>query len=88
MLKRSTEIKHNNLHPQLPGTFERADVTEVLARKTFWPSYNSPYFPGLLFNSDLAYVFTSPAADIFNKSGNWELVEKLGDWFSYDKTPR
>jgi len=56
---------------QLPGTFERADVTKVLAQRTFWPSYNSPYFP-----------------DIFNKSGNWELVEKLGDWFSYDKTPR
>ena len=34
------------LHHQLPGTFERADVTEVLARRTFWPSYNSPYFPG------------------------------------------
>ena len=30
----------------------------------------------------------STTPDIFNKSGNWELVEKLGDWFSYDKTPR
>ena len=35
-----------NLVFQLPGTFERADVTDVLARRTFWPSYNSPYFPG------------------------------------------
>ena len=34
---------------------------------------------------DIAYSITP---DIFNKSGNWELVEKLGDWFSYDKTPR
>ena len=25
---------------------------------------------------------------MFNKSGNAELVEKLGDWFSYDKVIR
>ena len=26
--------------------------------------------------------------DIFNLSGAPEMVEKYGDWFSYDKTPR
>ena len=26
--------------------------------------------------------------DVFNKSGNNELVEEHGDWFTYDKTPR
>jgi len=56
---------------QLPGYVERGDVTEVLANRTFWPSYNSPYFP-----------------DVFNMSGNWDLMEKLGDWFSYSRTPR
>ena len=25
---------------------------------------------------------------MFNKSGNYELMLKLGDWFSYDRTPR
>ncbi|XP_018496110.1 putative phospholipase B-like 2 [Galendromus occidentalis] len=25
---------------------------------------------------------------IFNVSGQWSLVEKYGDWYSYDKTPR
>ena len=43
-----------NLVFQLPGTFERADVTDVLARRTFWPSYNSPYFPGTCHS----YVFS------------------------------
>ena len=53
---------------QIPGYFRREDLTHVLQTKTFWPSYNSPYF-----------------TDVFNMSGNAELVEKLGDWFSYDK---
>ena len=25
---------------------------------------------------------------MFNKSGNYDLMLKLGDWFSYDRTPR
>jgi len=56
---------------QIPGFTRREDLTEVLQSRTFWPSYNSPYFP-----------------DVFNKSGNSELVKQYGDWFSYDKTPR
>lgn len=56
---------------QLPGYTEAADLTQVLEKKTFWPSYNSPYFP-----------------EVFNKSGNYDLMLKLGDWFSYDRTPR
>ena len=26
--------------------------------------------------------------EVFNKSGNLELVKKYGDWFTYDRTPR
>jgi len=56
---------------QLPGFTKAADVTKVMEKKTFWPSYNSPYFP-----------------EVFNMSGNYELMLKLGDWFSYERTPR
>ena len=48
------------LHHQLPGTFERADVTEVLARRTFWPSYNSPYFPGTNLTFPRYTTFPNP----------------------------
>ena len=27
-------------------------------------------------------------SDVFNKSGNYDLMLKLGDWFSYERTPR
>ena len=47
------------------------DMTGFLTGKSYWPSYNSPYFK-----------------DIFNMSGSPANVEKFGDWFSYDKTPR
>ena len=33
---------------QIPGYYRREDLTSVLEEKTFWPSYNSPYFPGTL----------------------------------------
>jgi len=56
---------------QIPNFIHKEDLTHVLSSKTFWPSYNSPYF-----------------TDVFNKSGNYELMLKLGDWFSYDRTPR
>ena len=26
--------------------------------------------------------------EIFNASGIWPMVDKFGDWFTYDKTPR
>ena len=32
---------------QIPGYLRRQDLTETLQSRTFWPSYNSPYFPGL-----------------------------------------
>ena len=32
---------------QIPGFTRREDLTEVLQNRTFWPSYNSPYFPGI-----------------------------------------
>ncbi|TRY78809.1 hypothetical protein TCAL_07583 [Tigriopus californicus] len=56
---------------QLPGHIRSADMTSVLAKQSYWPSYNSPYF-----------------SDIFNMSGNPAMVEKFGNWFTYDKTPR
>lgn len=56
---------------QIPSYIHKEDLTDVLDKKTFWPSYNSPYFQ-----------------DVFNKSGNYDLMLKLGDWFSYDRTPR
>jgi len=56
---------------QIPSFIHKEDLTDILAKKTFWPSYNSPYFK-----------------DVFNKSGNYDLMLKLGDWFSYDRTPR
>ena len=56
---------------QLPSLIESRDVTDRLRSESFWPSYNTPYFPS-----------------IFNLSGAPAMVEKYGDWFSYDKTPR
>jgi len=56
---------------QIPGYIQSADLTQVLEKKGFWPSYNSPYF-----------------TDVFNMSGNVELMDKYGDWFSYERTPR
>lgn len=26
--------------------------------------------------------------EIFNESGSWALVDKFGDWFTYDRSPR
>ena len=31
---------------QIPGYVRRKDLTSVLQTRTFWPSYNSPYFTG------------------------------------------
>ena len=31
---------------QIPGYVRREDLTSVLQARTFWPSYNSPYFTG------------------------------------------
>ncbi|XP_014670950.1 PREDICTED: putative phospholipase B-like 2 isoform X2 [Priapulus caudatus] len=56
---------------QLPGMIVSKDMTSILAKQTYWPSYNSPYFP-----------------QIFKASGLPEMVEKYGDWFTYDRTPR
>ena len=69
---------------QIPGYFRREDLTPVLQTKTFWPSYNSPYFTGYTRGLSLE-TRRGNCLDVFNKSGNAELVEKLGDWFSYDK---
>ncbi|XP_077491383.1 putative phospholipase B-like 2 isoform X2 [Amblyomma americanum] len=56
---------------QLPHYINVTDATHVLREKTYWASYNVPYFEF-----------------IFNVSGWWPLVEKYGDWFTYDRTPR
>ncbi|XP_019646656.1 PREDICTED: putative phospholipase B-like 2 [Branchiostoma belcheri] len=56
---------------QLPGMVVMDDVTSVLAKQAYWPSYNTPYFE-----------------KIFNASGMPAMVEKYGDWFTYEHTPR
>uniref|UniRef100_A0A4Q8K3A3 Phospholipase B-like n=2 Tax=Liphistius sp. SGP-2016 TaxID=1905180 RepID=A0A4Q8K3A3_9ARAC len=56
---------------QIPGYIHSEDVTNILRKQNYWPSYNVPYFQ-----------------DIFNLSGGQINVEKYGDWFTYDKTPR
>ncbi|KAJ8883119.1 hypothetical protein PR048_014959 [Dryococelus australis] len=56
---------------QIPGYVEAADKTDVLRQQSYWPSYNSPYFPA-----------------VFNLSGLPALVNKYGDWYSYERTPR
>lgn len=56
---------------QLPGYIYKEDLTKVLRRQTYWPSYNVPY-----------------SEVVFNMSGGQSGVEKFGDWFTYDKTPR
>eukprot|EP00698_Gefionella_okellyi_P023044 TRINITY_DN7740_c0_g1_i1.p1 TRINITY_DN7740_c0_g1~~TRINITY_DN7740_c0_g1_i1.p1 ORF type:complete len:554 (+),score=107.20 TRINITY_DN7740_c0_g1_i1:208-1662(+) len=35
------------LAEQIPGTVERADVSDVLAAQGYWPSYNIPYFKSI-----------------------------------------
>ena len=51
--KTRKSFQESNLQPglfwvleQIPGYFQREDLTKVLENKTFWPSYNSPYFQG------------------------------------------
>ncbi|OWF46224.1 putative phospholipase B-like 2 [Mizuhopecten yessoensis] len=56
---------------QIPGLIEYEDLTPLLMKQTYWPSYNVPYFD-----------------KVFNMSGMPDMVEKYGDWFTWDKTPR
>ena len=54
--------------------------------------------PGFIHAEDLTSQLTSRGfwpsynspyfPDVYNRSGNRQLWEKYGDWFSYDKTPR
>lgn len=32
---------------QMPGNTKASDVTNILQRQTYWPSYNIPYFPSI-----------------------------------------
>jgi len=56
---------------QIPTYVEAKDMTQVLIKQGYWPSYNVAYFP-----------------KVYNLSGQWDQVQKYGDWFTYDKTPR
>ncbi|XP_060063840.1 putative phospholipase B-like 2 [Ylistrum balloti] len=56
---------------QIPGLVEYNDMTSLLTKQAYWPSYNVPYFD-----------------EVFNRSGMPAMVEKFGDWFTWDKTPR
>ncbi|MBN3321235.1 PLBL2 phospholipase, partial [Atractosteus spatula] len=56
---------------QIPGLIVTEDKTKELLQKSYWASYNIPYFE-----------------KVFNASGCPALVQKYGDWFSFDKNPR
>lgn len=56
---------------QMPGITRQKDVSDVLRKNQYWPSYNVAYFD-----------------DIFNISCQPELVEKYGDYYSYERAPR
>ena len=43
---------------QIPGYIRREDLTEVLQARTFWPSYNSPYFSGQTTATSLLIHYT------------------------------
>uniref|UniRef100_A0A8D0CEX0 Phospholipase B-like n=1 Tax=Salvator merianae TaxID=96440 RepID=A0A8D0CEX0_SALMN len=68
-----TSIQENVLTvlEQIPGMVVTGDKTKDLYEKSYWASYNVPYFE-----------------EIFNASGLPLLVQKYGDWFTYDKNPR
>lgn len=36
---------------QIPGMTQRADVSDVMARQGYWPSYNVPYFEKIYLTS-------------------------------------
>ncbi|XP_077509297.1 putative phospholipase B-like 2 [Amblyomma americanum] len=56
---------------QMPKIMRKQDISDILRKRTYWPSYNVPYFE-----------------ELFNMSGQAQLVEKYGDYYSYDKSPR
>ncbi|KAL5017012.1 hypothetical protein ScPMuIL_006601 [Solemya velum] len=56
---------------QIPNLIVYDDMTDFLQKQTYWPSYNTAFFP-----------------EIFNMSGDQANVDKFGDWFTYDHTPR
>jgi len=58
---------------QMPGDYERADVTPVLLNKTYWASYNRPYFPRI----QNAMGFSDA-----------ERLSPLGSYYNYNKTAR
>ncbi|XP_038075350.1 putative phospholipase B-like 2 [Patiria miniata] len=39
---------------QLPGQIEKKDMTWLLTKQTYWPSYNVPYFPDIFKNGGFA----------------------------------
>ncbi|CAI4229686.1 unnamed protein product [Auanema sp. JU1783] len=69
----SNQRSHGLLHvlEQMPHHIVHSDMTSQLYNTTYWPSYNTPYFP-----------------QIFKWSGAPAMVDRYGDWYSYDKTPR
>lgn len=50
---------------QLPKYFVAADKTDVLRNQSYWPSYNSPYFP-LIYNMSGAYKDALKYGDWFS----------------------
>ncbi|KAL3184232.1 hypothetical protein MRX96_032344 [Rhipicephalus microplus] len=73
LFKPGTAILNDTLWilEQMPGITRQRDVSDILRKQSYWPSYNVAYFD-----------------DIFVISGQTALVEKYGDYYSYDKTAR
>nr|XP_037272841.1 putative phospholipase B-like 2 [Rhipicephalus microplus] len=73
LFKPGTAIANDTLWvlEQMPGIMRQRDVSDILRKQSYWPSYNVAYFD-----------------DIFKISNQTALVEKYGDYYSYDKSPR
>ncbi|KAJ8723614.1 hypothetical protein PYW07_007594 [Mythimna separata] len=54
---------------QIPGYTEAADLTDLLMKQTYFPSYNIPYFP-LIFNLSGGHVRISAFGDWFGYHTN------------------
>ncbi|VDM63256.1 unnamed protein product [Angiostrongylus costaricensis] len=69
-INRRDHPSHGLLHvlEQLPNHTAHADMTHALFRNTYWPSYNSPYFPKIFEWSD--------TEKMVKKFGDWYTYDK------------
>ncbi|KAK5986744.1 Phospholipase B, partial [Trichostrongylus colubriformis] len=67
---RFDHLTHGLLHvlEQLPNHTAHADLTHLLLRQTYWPSYNTPYFPKIFLWSE--------SDRMVKKFGDWYTYDK------------